>query len=205
MEGISEIVGDAVFPNRSVGMAYRALRALECARCGAVIAAGTLFTRRSTQPQNLHVWPQCRRCAPFELQPSGQENQASSQEKIDSEIKNVARNESATENSKSATETLTDAPSESATQKKPRSMLLASLLSAAPEDKPDAAHRTTRDTVAAPSPSTPTPPPTAMPPTTPTPALPPPTAPAQARSRKIAEDIERRLGPALRRSRRPRT
>src|SRR5215213_603679 len=60
---ISEIVGrgtDAVGKQIAV---YRALRQLMCARCGAEINCGELFTRHKSG--RIEISPRCRKCAPF--------------------------------------------------------------------------------------------------------------------------------------------
>ncbi|HEX8475558.1 MAG TPA: hypothetical protein VF666_16135 [Pyrinomonadaceae bacterium] len=64
---ISEIVGEAVGANDARVTIYRALRQLLCARCGAAIMEGMLFTRRASQGEGLRIFPQCRECAPFVL------------------------------------------------------------------------------------------------------------------------------------------
>lgn len=140
-EAISEIVGDAVLADKTACVAYRALRPLECSTCGAAIAEGALFTRRSLPSAELRIWPQCRRCAPLELKP-------------------VAAVEPPPEQRKPA-----------------RSALLNSLL-------------TTKDGISIPAPQTPR-----------------PSSPddSTARTKRTtAEEVERRLGPALRRGRRSR-
>jgi RNase P subunit RPR2 len=64
---ISEIVGTAEGANGARVTIYRALRQLLCARCGAAMTEGTLFTRRAVRGGDLHIFPQCRECAPFVL------------------------------------------------------------------------------------------------------------------------------------------
>ena len=67
-KGISEIIGRAERDEGGSTEAYRALRALLCATCGANIAEGTLFTRRKVKGIGLRIMPQCVKCAPFILQ-----------------------------------------------------------------------------------------------------------------------------------------
>lgn len=145
-EAISEIVGDAVLADKTACVAYRALRPLECSTCGAAIAEGTLFTRRSLPHMALRIWPQCQRCAPLELKPA-------------------------------VVAAAVEASPEQEQRPPARSALLHSLL-------------TTKD--ASPRPSPPTPP-TSSTDDSPTPA-----------KRTTEQEVERRLGPALRRARRSR-
>ena len=67
--GISEIVGAGRGAEGARVKVYRALRQILCARCGAAIREGELFSRRSYQGQagGLRIMPQCRECAPFEM------------------------------------------------------------------------------------------------------------------------------------------
>src|SRR5687767_1566399 len=64
-KGISEIVGLAECVGKSSVTVYRALRSLMCAKCGALLDEGTLFTRRTLAGQGLRILPQCQKCAPF--------------------------------------------------------------------------------------------------------------------------------------------
>lgn len=75
-KGISEIVGRAERDEGGSTEAYRALRALLCATCGAKIAEGTLFTRRKVKGIGLRIMPQCAKCAPFTLQAEKKEKSA---------------------------------------------------------------------------------------------------------------------------------
>ncbi|HEX8709407.1 MAG TPA: hypothetical protein VF723_14275 [Pyrinomonadaceae bacterium] len=72
-KSISEIVGRAELPGGERTLAYRALRPLLCSACGAEIAAGTLFTRRSLAQESLRILPRCTECAPFQLLPERRE------------------------------------------------------------------------------------------------------------------------------------
>jgi hypothetical protein len=72
-EAISEIVGRASFEGHDSVAVYRALRQLVCASCGAGIAEGELFTRRSALNQELPILPSCRKCAPFTFGQAGKE------------------------------------------------------------------------------------------------------------------------------------
>ncbi|HKR02844.1 MAG TPA: hypothetical protein VJT09_19355 [Pyrinomonadaceae bacterium] len=75
-KGISEIVGRAHLDGgRSVEI-YRALRSLLCATCGTEIPEGTLFTRRRVKGVGVRIMPQCRKCAPFNLQAGKKEKSA---------------------------------------------------------------------------------------------------------------------------------
>ena len=56
-KGISEIIGRAERDEGGSTEAYRALRALLCATCGANIAEGTLFTRRKVKGIGLRIMP----------------------------------------------------------------------------------------------------------------------------------------------------
>ena len=68
--GISEIVGAGSGAEGGRVKVYRALRQILCARCGAAISEGELFSRRPYQGQasGLRILPQCRECAPFKMQ-----------------------------------------------------------------------------------------------------------------------------------------
>ena len=67
LEGISEIVGRADLAEGRVTEVYRALRSLLCAKCGAEIAEGALFTRRRVKGIGMRIMPRCAKCAPFTL------------------------------------------------------------------------------------------------------------------------------------------
>jgi predicted nucleic acid-binding Zn-ribbon protein len=73
---ISEIVGRAVMDEGGSTQAYRALRSLLCATCGAGIAEGSLFTRRRVKGVGVRIMPQCRACSPFTLQADRKEKSA---------------------------------------------------------------------------------------------------------------------------------
>jgi hypothetical protein len=66
-DGVSEIIGQALFGDGAKGTAYRALRPLVCARCGGLVAAGEMFTRDGASGQGLRLWPRCQACVPFAL------------------------------------------------------------------------------------------------------------------------------------------
>ncbi len=66
-KGISEIVGTADSLGKSGVTVYRALRLVLCARCGAEIKEGALFTRRTLAGSGLRILPQCHGCVPFTL------------------------------------------------------------------------------------------------------------------------------------------
>lgn len=66
-KSISEIVGTADSLGKSRVTVYRALRLLFCARCGAEIKEGEIFTRRTLAGCGLRIMPQCQGCAPFTL------------------------------------------------------------------------------------------------------------------------------------------
>ena len=66
-QGISEAICEASLADGERVIAYRALRQLQCATCGALIAEGAIFIRRRLHGQNLPILPQCRECAPFSL------------------------------------------------------------------------------------------------------------------------------------------
>jgi hypothetical protein len=66
-KGVSEIIGQAVFGDGSKAAAYRALRPLVCASCGARVEGGEMFTRASLAGQSLRLWPRCQACLPFAL------------------------------------------------------------------------------------------------------------------------------------------
>ena len=74
-KGISEIVGRAALDEGQSTRLYRALRSLLCATCGAEIASGSLFTRRTVKGIGVSIMPQCRKCAPFTLL-TGQKEQS---------------------------------------------------------------------------------------------------------------------------------
>ena len=63
--GISEIYGEGRGPDGRAMPVYRALRELLCSACGAPIAEGSLFTRKSLPQFALRIMPRCRECAPF--------------------------------------------------------------------------------------------------------------------------------------------
>jgi hypothetical protein len=65
--GVSEIIGQALFGDGARGTAYRALRPLVCARCGGMVATGEMFTRARSDRQGLRLWPRCQACVPFTL------------------------------------------------------------------------------------------------------------------------------------------
>ena len=65
--GISEIIGEAQMSSGDIQSAYKALRQLLCARCGKVINAGDLFTRRTLPDFPIPISPRCQTCDPFEL------------------------------------------------------------------------------------------------------------------------------------------
>jgi hypothetical protein len=73
---ISEIVGRAEMDEGGSTQAYRALRSLLCATCGAGIAEGSLFTRRRVKGIGVRIMPQCRECSPFTLQADRKEKSA---------------------------------------------------------------------------------------------------------------------------------
>jgi predicted nucleic acid-binding Zn-ribbon protein len=126
-KGISEIVGRGDLDEGRSTDVYRALRALLCATCGALIAEGALFTRRKVKGIGLRIMPQCPKCAPFTLQ----------------------------------------------ADKKEKSALLRSLLAEPPADSSKQAG-----------------------------ASPEVDSEAQAKAKSVDEEVRRRLGPALKRSRR---
>lgn len=66
--GISEIIGQAVYGDGTRGTAYRALRPLWCASCSNVVAEGDAFTRERQAGQGLRLWPRCQACVPFALE-----------------------------------------------------------------------------------------------------------------------------------------
>jgi hypothetical protein len=103
-KGISEIVGRAERDEGGSTEAYRALRALLCATCGANIAEGTLFTRRKVKGIGLRIMPQCAKCAPFILQ---------AEKKEKSELLRSLLTEQPANSSKSASATARDAQSSS--------------------------------------------------------------------------------------------
>jgi hypothetical protein len=63
--GVSEIYGEGLGPDGRAVPVYRALRGLLCSSCGAPIAEGSLFTRKSLPQFALRIMPRCRECAPF--------------------------------------------------------------------------------------------------------------------------------------------
>jgi len=63
--GISEIYGEGRGPDGRATPVYRALRELLCSACGAPIAEGSLFTRKSLPQFAMRIMPRCRECAPF--------------------------------------------------------------------------------------------------------------------------------------------
>ena len=63
--GVSEIYGEGRGPDGRATAVYRALRELLCSACGAPIAEGSLFTRKSLPQFALRIMPRCRECAPF--------------------------------------------------------------------------------------------------------------------------------------------
>jgi hypothetical protein len=66
--GVSEIIGQALFGDGAKGTAYRALRPLVCSRCGGLVADGEMFTRdHASGQQGLRLWPRCQACVPFAL------------------------------------------------------------------------------------------------------------------------------------------
>lgn len=67
--GVSEIIGQAIFGDGTKGTAYSALRTLMCASCGRMIAAGEMFTRDRHTGQGLRLWPRCQACVPFAFAP----------------------------------------------------------------------------------------------------------------------------------------
>jgi hypothetical protein len=67
-KAISEIVGRADMDEGGSAQVYCALRSLLCATCGAVIAEGSLFTRRRLKGVGVRIMPQCRECSPFTVQ-----------------------------------------------------------------------------------------------------------------------------------------
>jgi hypothetical protein len=69
--GISEIIGQAVFGDGAKGTAYRALRPLWCASCSNAVAEGDMFTRERQTGQGLRLWPRCQACVPFALETAG--------------------------------------------------------------------------------------------------------------------------------------
>jgi hypothetical protein len=71
-DGVSEIIGQAVFGDGSKVTAYRALRPLWCASCSNVVAEGEMFTRDRQAGQGLRLWPRCQACVPFALDPGKQ-------------------------------------------------------------------------------------------------------------------------------------
>ncbi len=75
-KSISEIVGTADSVGKSSVTVYRALRQLLCARCGAEIKEGALFTRRTLTGYGLRILPQCRECAPFTLRSGARDRSA---------------------------------------------------------------------------------------------------------------------------------
>jgi hypothetical protein len=103
-KGISEIVGRAERDEGGSTEAYRALRPLLCATCGANIAEGTLFTRRKVKGIGLRIMPQCAKCGPFILQVEKKEK---------SELLRSLLTEQPADSSKSASATARDAQSSS--------------------------------------------------------------------------------------------
>lgn len=75
-KGISEIVGRADLKEGSSVDVYRALRALLCARCGAEITTGALFTRGRLKGIGVQIMPHCLKCSPFTLQSERKEKSA---------------------------------------------------------------------------------------------------------------------------------
>lgn len=75
-KGISEIVGGGRLASGAQAQVYRALRSLLCSTCGAWIAEGALFTRRTVKGIGVSIMPQCAKCAPFALQSAKQEKSA---------------------------------------------------------------------------------------------------------------------------------
>lgn len=65
--GVSEIYGEGRGPDGRATPVYRALRELLCSSCGAPIAEGSLFTRKSLPQFALRIMPRCRECAPFRV------------------------------------------------------------------------------------------------------------------------------------------
>jgi hypothetical protein len=65
--GISEIYGEGRGPDGRATSVFRALRELLCSACGAPIAEGSLFTRKSLPQFALRIMPRCRECAPFRM------------------------------------------------------------------------------------------------------------------------------------------
>lgn len=108
-DAISEIVGRGKLDDGHDARVYRALRALLCSTCGAVIAQNSLFTRRGVKGFGLNIMPQCRKCAPFALLPEEQEKSALLQAllrepAVDSEGANVPEHEAAPEDQKNIAE-----------------------------------------------------------------------------------------------------
>jgi hypothetical protein len=64
---ISEVVGRTEDPLGKGVAVYCALRSLICAKCGADIKEGELFTRRKLG--GINISPHCSKCYPFKLQP----------------------------------------------------------------------------------------------------------------------------------------
>jgi hypothetical protein len=75
-KGISEIVGGGKLASGGSAQVYRALRSLLCSTCGAEIAEGALFTRRTVKGIGVSIMPQCAKCAPFTLQSGKKEKSA---------------------------------------------------------------------------------------------------------------------------------
>jgi hypothetical protein len=75
-KGISEIVGGGRLASGGSAQVYRALRSLLCSTCGAEIAEGALFTRRTVKGIGVSIMPQCAKCAPFTLQSDKKEKSA---------------------------------------------------------------------------------------------------------------------------------
>lgn len=61
----SERAGDGVLTSGARAIIYRALRDLNCSRCGGLISEGTLFTREAEAFSGLPLVRCCRACAPF--------------------------------------------------------------------------------------------------------------------------------------------
>jgi hypothetical protein len=61
----SERAGEGVLASGARATIYRALRDLDCSRCGDLISEGTLFTREAEAFSGLPLVRRCRACVPF--------------------------------------------------------------------------------------------------------------------------------------------
>ena len=120
--GISEICGEGRGPDGRATSVFRALRELLCSACGAPIAEGSLFTRKSLPQFALRIMPRCRECAPFRMAGDAVEvTPAGGGEQSDSVEAEVPEGAGAKKRSKLIDGLLTPAPETETPQKPKRS------------------------------------------------------------------------------------